>query len=126
MTVFGASILSAAAIGALIFTGGCKSKPPAEDKSLVPPPPAAQPVSAQPALVTTPAPAPVSAAPAAAVPAPAKAEGISYTVVSGDSFYKIAKNHGIGMKELAAYNNMSLEKPLKVGAVLKIPPKAAK
>lgn len=121
MTVFGVSIISAVAIGALSLSGGCKSKPPAEDKSLVPPPPAAQPVAA-PIASQPAAPAPIASAPVA----PAKAEGISYTVVSGDSFYKIAKNHGVGMKELAAYNNMSLEKPLKVGAVLKIPPKAAK
>ena len=51
-----------------------------------------------------------------------KAETIMYKVKKGDSFWKIGRMYGIGMKELAAYNNMDLKKPLNAGIVLEIPP----
>lgn len=52
-------------------------------------------------------------------PAP---EGIYYTVKKNDSFWKIAKKHGVTMQSLAAYNDMSLNKVLRVGEKLRIPP----
>lgn len=117
MNVLSAAVVSAIAIGTLGFAG-CKSKPPSNEPTL--PPPAMQPAASQPAVAPAPAIAPTPAIPEF------KAEPVKYTVVKGDSFSKIAKNHGVGMKELAAYNNMSLEKPLQIGKVLNIPAKAAK
>ncbi len=51
-----------------------------------------------------------------------KVETIKYKVKKGDSFWKIARMYGVGMRELAAYNNMDLKKHLLVGEVLDIPP----
>lgn len=49
-------------------------------------------------------------------------EQIKYTVQKGDSYWKIAKNYGVGVKELAAYNKMDVNKPLLAGTVIEIPP----
>ncbi len=49
-------------------------------------------------------------------------QGIIYTVKKNDSFWKIARKHGVTMQNLAAYNNMPLNKILRVGQKLKIPP----
>ena len=127
MNVLGVVAVSAIAIGALGFTGGCKSQEPEKNYPTIPPP-SSQPVSAQPALPPTPAAKPPAANIASPAPAihNAKAKAVKYTVVKGDSFSKIAKKFGVGMKPLASYNNMSLQKPLQVGKVLMIPPKAAK
>ncbi len=51
-----------------------------------------------------------------------KAPAIEYKVKKGDSFWKIGRMYGVGMKELAAYNNMDINKPLNAGEVLDIPP----
>ena len=48
-------------------------------------------------------------------------KGIYYTVKKNDSFWKIAKNHGVTMQSLAAYNDMPLNKILQVGDKLRIP-----
>jgi len=62
----------------------------------------------------------------AAMPSPpfkfTPSQGIIYTVKKSDSFWKIARKHGVTMQNLAAYNNMSLNKILRVGQKLKIPP----
>lgn len=49
-------------------------------------------------------------------------ENLVYTVQKNDSFWKIAKKHGVSMQSLAAYNNIPLNKALRVGEKLKIPP----
>lgn len=49
-------------------------------------------------------------------------QGIIYVVKKNDSFWKIAKNHGVTMRSLAAFNDMSLSKVLRVGEKLRIPP----
>ena len=51
-----------------------------------------------------------------------KIETIVYKVKKGDSFWKIARMYGVGMKELAAYNNMDLKRSLNAGKILEIPP----
>lgn len=51
-----------------------------------------------------------------------KTAPITYTVVKGDSFWKIANMYGVTQKELAVCNNLSLDKPLPAGTVLLIPP----
>ena len=48
------------------------------------------------------------------------AEPITYTVKSGDSLWKIARDHGVGMRELARWNGMGTTGMLKVGTDLKI------
>ena len=48
-------------------------------------------------------------------------QGITYIVKKNDSFWKIARKHGVTMQNLAAYNNMELNKILRVGQKLKIP-----
>lgn len=47
---------------------------------------------------------------------------ITHTVQKGDSFWRIARQYGVSKAELAATNNMSLDKTLKIGTVLVIPP----
>ncbi len=49
-------------------------------------------------------------------------QGIIYVVKKNDSFWKIARKHGVTMQSLAAYNDMSLNKVLRIGEKLRIPP----
>lgn len=58
-----------------------------------------------------------------------EAEGFAHNLngevsvlVGGDTLGTIAKEHGIGPKELAAYNNLPVEGRIKKGAEIKIPP----
>jgi LysM repeat protein len=51
-----------------------------------------------------------------------KTETIMYKVKKGDSFWKIARMYGVGMKELAAFNKMDLKKSLNAGEIIEIPP----
>ncbi len=44
-----------------------------------------------------------------------------YTVVEGDTLWKIARAHGIGWEDLAEFNGITDEFSLQIGAVLKIP-----
>lgn len=48
---------------------------------------------------------------------------VLYRVEKGDSLWKIAQKYGLGMKELAAVNNLSLNEVLRVGQVLTVPGK---
>ncbi len=122
--------VSAMAAVALAFSSGCKSQP-VKENALVPPPPASEPAAVQPVSAQPLAALPVKSAPTAKATAPVstpaipdvKADTSTYTVQKGDTFSKIAKKYGIGMKELADYNQMSLQKPLKIGVTLKIPQK---
>lgn len=51
--------------------------------------------------------------------------GKKYTVVSGDSIWKIAKKHDVKSAAIAEANHMSVSTPLKVGQVIIIPGKNA-
>lgn len=67
---------------------------------------------------------PVAAKPAAATlpPPEINTTQITYTVKKRDSFWGIARKFGVNKSELAACNNLALDKPLNVGVVLLIPP----
>ena len=51
-----------------------------------------------------------------------EAKSIQYKVKRGDSFWLISKKFGVGMKELAAFNDMDVKDPLKAGTTINIPP----
>ncbi len=53
---------------------------------------------------------------------PVKSKALEYKVKSGDSYWKIARKYGVTSRNLAAYNNSSIDKPLVIGRVLRIPP----
>ncbi len=114
-------------------------------RAIVPAPyaePPAQPIQAPPAeplppVVVSPAGPPPTPAPAPGrggeikkttppkvvlPPPPPPAKVLKHKVAKGESFWSIARMYGVSMAELAAYNNMSLNQVLHVGAVLRIPP----
>ena len=75
---------------------------------------------------TAPPPIPGNVAPAPAAPTEAGGTTKDYTVVRGDSFFKIAKAHGISMHALTSANPaVDARKPIKAGQVLQIPTAAA-
>ena len=47
---------------------------------------------------------------------------LTHKVKKGESFWKIANMYGVSKVELASVNNLALDKPLKVGTTLVIPP----
>ena len=47
---------------------------------------------------------------------------VKYTVKKGDSLWRISKMFDVSVRELAAYNNMDINKGLRVGEILQIPP----
>jgi LysM repeat protein len=49
-----------------------------------------------------------------------KPDTAQYTVQKGDTFYRIAKNHGMGLDELMSLNNFSGNRILKPGDVLTV------
>jgi len=55
---------------------------------------------------------------------PIQVKEITYKVKKGDSFWKIGRQYGLSMKEIAAYNNLPLKKHLRVGQTLILPPGA--
>lgn len=73
--------------------------------------------------VVIPAPkTPAGAATLAPAPAPGETTIKSYKVKSGDNLNKIAKAHGVTVKQLRAANNLRTDQ-IKVGQALKIPVK---
>lgn len=62
----------------------------------------------------------VASTPTLARPA-GKASGRSHTVAAGDTLYKLSRQYGVKVEEIASANGMSVNTPLKLGAVLKIP-----
>lgn len=114
--LFGVAAVHVLAIGALSITGGCKTQEVLKDRPYIPAPtdtPAPQPVT------------PVAVEPATPAIPEIKTAPLKHTVKSGDSFWKIAREYGVSKEELAAYNKMPLQKPLKTGATLLIPPGGA-
>ena len=117
----------------LFFMAGCISPPVLlRNRPNVPPPVVDSYLENQP--LSTPVSAPVVSPvvdeqtpivvnlPEALPPPDIKTAPLTYTVVKGDSCWKIARMYGVTKEELATCNNLSLKKPLKVGTVLLIPP----
>ena len=131
--LLGVASVSSMAIGTLIFAGGCESQKtsvtqaPSRPISAVPAPAA----NVAPAATHAPAVSPGATAPATSpviVPASheSKAEELQHTVKKGETLEKIAKKFHISKQYLAAYNNISPDKPLQTGSKIKIPPVKAK
>ena len=115
--LFGVAAVHVLAIGALSLTGGCKTQEVLKERPYIPAP-SDTPAAVQPVT-------PIALEPAGPAIPDIKVEPLKHTVKSGESFWKIAKEYGVSKEELAAYNKMSLQKPLKTGAVLLIPPGGA-
>jgi len=93
----------------VLCLAACASRTPApvEDRTPRPPPP----------VVSLPAPPPVVEAP----PAPAPdLRPQSYTVKRGDTVQKIALDHGLDYRELAAWNNLENINVIRAGQVLRL------
>ena len=118
VVLFGVAAVHVLAIGALSLTGGCKTQEVLVSRPYIPAPTEAPPVAVQPVT-------PVVIEPIAPAIPEIKTEPVKYTVKANDSFWKIAREYGVSKDELAAYNKLSLQKPLKIGAVLMIPPGGA-
>lgn len=86
------------------------------------PPVVVPPISTNATAVVSPPMAPV-VAPAPA-PAPEEQAGSTYVVVKGDTLGKIAKAHGVSLKDLEAANPNVQPSRLRIGASLNIPASA--
>ncbi|MDD5698992.1 MAG: LysM peptidoglycan-binding domain-containing protein [Victivallaceae bacterium] len=122
----GVVVLHGIILTGVCFTGGCRSASVLEPRPFIPAPAAQE--ESKPAelkgtlpevTITTPQPPAVAAPPFKLDKVP---ESVVYTVQKNDSFWKIARKYGVSMQNLAAYNNMPLNKVLRVGQKLKIPP----
>ncbi len=125
----GVIILHAVILTGICLTGGCKSPAVLGPRSYIKAPPPQDEItddavvpdikSSAPRITMNTTPAAMSSPPVFELGNP---PGIIYVVKRGDSFWKIAKKHGVTMQNLAAYNDMQLNKVLKIGEKLKIPP----
>ena len=126
----GVVILHAVILTGICLTGGCKSPAVLGPRSYIKAPPPQEEVTDEepvpdikgvaPKVTVSTTPVAMSSPPVFELGTPPK--DIIYVVKRGDSFWKIAKMHGVTMQNLAAYNDMSLNKVLKIGEKLKIPP----
>ncbi|GGP19152.1 peptidoglycan DD-metalloendopeptidase family protein [Silvimonas iriomotensis] len=72
-----------------------------------------------PAAISTTTPKPQTSTPPALAPS-----GETYTVQKGDGLYRIAMDHGVAWRDLAAWNNLDDVNAIKVGQVLRLTPPA--
>ncbi len=125
----GVIILHSVVLTGLGFIGGCKSTPVLGLRPFIPAPPPQDyaveedkiggaeetiPKMTITQTINRPAPSPFKL--------DISPERITYTVKKNDSFWKIAREHGVTMRGLAAYNNIPLNKILRIGQKLNIPP----
>ena len=128
----GVIILHAVILTGICLTGGCKSPAVLGPRAYIKAPPPAEEITDETPVLDIKDSAPkvsVSTTPVAMTSPPVfelgtPPQGVIYVVKRGDSFWKIAKKHGVTMQNLAAYNDMSLNKVLRIGEKLKIPPGA--
>ncbi|HSI63029.1 MAG TPA: LysM peptidoglycan-binding domain-containing protein [Candidatus Saccharimonadia bacterium] len=93
-------------------------------KTPAPEPVVAKPAAAKPAEAKPVAAKPAEAKPAAAKPAAAKpGNEIAHTVKAGETPYAIARKYGITPDQLMRHNGVKDASKLKIGTVLKVPPK---
>ena len=126
----GVIILHAVILTGICLTGGCKSPAVLGPRAYIKAPPPAEEITDETPVLDIKDSGPkvsVSTTPVAMTSPPVfeigtPPQGIIYVVKRGDSFWKIAKTHGVTMQNLAAYNDMSLNKVLRIGEKLKIPP----
>ena len=121
-------------LASIIFTllTGCVSEPVLLRNRVNVPPPVAEPGTdlqqpgSEEIIENTPVVAVPVIVPTNPLPPPdIKTAPVTYTVVKNDTFWKISRMYGVTQKELATVNNLSLDKPLRVGTVLLIPPGGA-
>lgn len=132
--VAGVASLHLLAVAGLCLTGGCQSPEVLGQKGYIPAPedgpPAAEEIKVDDSLVIkTPTETEtfkyqetVKAPVAQELPPAPMPETIKYKVQRNDSFWSVSRKYGVGMEELASFNNMSLKKPLIIGQTLNIPP----
>jgi LysM repeat protein len=93
-------------------------------KTPAPEPAVAKPTAAKPAEAKPAVAKPAEAKPAAAKPAAAKpSNAVTHTVKSGETPYAIARKYGVTPDQLMRHNGIKDASKLKIGAVLKVPPK---
>lgn len=119
MVFAGVGVLHLVVAGVVVLTGGCTHQQEVlQNRPFIPAPTTQQPVE------------PAAWAPdATALPATpeivTEPELIAYTVKAGDSYWKIARQYGVSYQELIAFNKADVNKPLRVGATMNIPPGGA-
>ena len=128
----GVIILHAVILTGVCLTGGCKSPSVLGPRPFIAAPPPEEEITDEPVDIKDTVPKITMTTShkitPKAMPAPPVFElgtppqGIIYVVKKNDSFWKIAKKHGVTMQSLAAFNDMSLNKVLRVGEKLRIPP----
>jgi LysM repeat protein len=119
----GVVALHLAVAGVMVMTSGCTSRPEVlQNRPYIPAP------SMQPAVAEPLAPLPELGTEMTHLPTPeivVEPELLTHTVKPGDSFWKIARQYGVSHQELAAFNQADLNKSLRVGSTLRIPPGGA-
>lgn len=119
-------------VGGLLLLNACSSTKVLEDRGDIPAPSLTPPGNAnelvtqelqtQPVITTPEQPTVIQTA----TGIPGFHEGVEgkvkYTIQKGDSLWKVSKMFDVSVRELAAYNNMDVNRKLKVGTVLQIPP----
>ena len=135
LILVGVAALHLLLIAGFAITGGCKSPEIFAERKFIPdnssPATATAPAVETKTVVTT---EPVKKdvvqsdipmdkplAPVKSAVKPVAAAGGTYTVQSGDTLGKIARKHGVSVQSLAAANNLSTQKMLKIGQVLTVP-----
>jgi LysM repeat protein len=130
LILVGVAALHLLLIAGFAITGGCKSPEIFAERKFIPAEGSAAATPVAPVVETKPvvtADAVKAIQPDVAMDkplAPVKpvaAVGGTYTVQSGDTLGKIARKHGVSVQSLAAANNLSTQKMLKVGQVLTVP-----
>lgn len=137
LILVGVAALHLLLIAGFAITGGCKGPEIFADRKYIPVEGGAAPTAAAEAKpevkaeavkpeVTQEAVKPLPEMPVEKPVAPVKhakaiAAGSTYTVQSGDTLGKIAKKAGVSVSALASANNMTVQKPLKIGQTLTVP-----
>jgi LysM repeat protein len=131
LILVGVAALHLLLIAGFAITGGCKGPEVFAERRYIPVEGGAAPAAAvntetkpevKPEVAQKETPLPDFSAEKPVAPVKAgKAIGGSYTVQSGDNLGKIARKAGVSVSALAAANNMTVQKPLKIGQTLIIP-----